>query len=311
MYRFVYFFLAITVVLYSCKQKIDPQLVLLDESFIHNNLAIEQSNYRIYTNLKEMLQDPQRVAKARIWQPKAESVRKFSLAVKEYIDSLAIALRQENGTVYSEWIKHNGQRELFKRLLDFKRNIIDVLDTSGLSDNPFWVEEIEKRRGQMNAQMPLLHGLQDSIVSTGKIDRWLDSNFSAGNRQLSLVMLNKIKNDVLLSEKNLIDYCYINVPSYSDAYSPFQGVAFLSSNQVKRGEQVSIIAGTGSFSSDLRARYIINNNVVKLNDNAIAFYQFVANGKPGKHDVIVRAMYTLPDGSPATVDRRLTYTIVE
>ena len=69
----------------------------VNKSINTSNTALDNKNKVIYDAFAKELEDPQVKAKAAIWAPKAEQVKKLSADVSNYLDNMKQQLKQESG----------------------------------------------------------------------------------------------------------------------------------------------------------------------------------------------------------------------
>ena len=125
-------------------------------------------------------------------------------------------------------------------------------------------------------------------------------------------MLNKIENDVLTTEKMLMDFCNSHIASNCGLiYDKIESIAYLSSGYVKRGQTINVRAGIGLFSSAPKPTITIEGKVIPINEDATTMYNFNANGNPGIHTIAVKIEYTKPDGTTAMKIHYLEYIIAD
>src|SRR5258705_3625536 len=69
----------------------------VNKSITRSNAALDTKNGVIYNAFKDELNDPQTKAKAAIWAPKAEEVKKLSADMSSYLDNMKLQLKKESG----------------------------------------------------------------------------------------------------------------------------------------------------------------------------------------------------------------------
>src|SRR5262249_7161297 len=121
---------------------------------------------------------------------------------------------------------------------------------------------------------------------------------------------NKIKSEVLVTERTLVSY-FLNQPVVRLICNGPSPVAVISSSYVKSGQSVDVTAGIGQFSATVRPKITIDGKAINLSGGDIAEYHFVANGKPGKHVIPITYEITKPDGAKLYIGKKVEYIIAE
>jgi hypothetical protein len=88
---------------------------------------------------------------------------------------------------------------LFNKLAVFKDSIPALINLSGPANSKYIPKGI-----------PLLPGYVDGLPANEKLQfgkKWLEISFSRSSSLMVMIMLDKIENDVLTTERMLIEYC--------------------------------------------------------------------------------------------------------
>lgn len=144
-------------------------------------------------------------------------------------------------------------------------------------------------------------------------NKWLDNNLRGSSALMTMVVLNKLKNDLFYTRVLLMDYCNSKVGFLDGScmYDKISAITVLSSSYVKRGETIEVTAGTAEFSIKRKPGVSIFGREIKLDDQGVASYKFKATGRTGKHIVPVKIKFLWKDGRPGNVTRNLEYTIAD
>src|SRR5574343_740618 len=116
----------------------------VNNSIAISNNIIDGKNNVTYKNFEKELTDPQTKAKAEIWAPKANQVKKLSADMFSYIESLKQDLKKESGLTTKDGVESfkednldaatrlmdkNGKgKELYDRLAAYRKSVIAVLN---------------------------------------------------------------------------------------------------------------------------------------------------------------------------------------
>jgi hypothetical protein len=182
------YFLLVTSItlLYSCSNNSNNIAAFraLDEGLVNSNKVIERSNETIYHSLQDKLTDPGTVEKAKIWFPKAETVRKLSKDLTNYIEDLKTNVREEGALQNKEAI------DLYSRLINYKKNLMQV--------DPEMTTEFE-------SNLILTNSSFDSIQNNQK--DFANFFFHDLSGQGTISLLSKFQNNIKVNENKLLMYC--------------------------------------------------------------------------------------------------------
>ncbi len=274
----------------------------MNESLITSGKYIETQNGYIHDALLEELNDFPTQYKAKLWQPKANRVKSLSSDSRKYIDSLIAELN--NGKTIETMFSGGKAIAIFQKFLACRNGMLDVLQPGDFPDKAIVFNDVKNAKEQLIKRIPLLQGVIDG-------QKWLESSFSGNQQQLTVLILNKLRNDILLSENMLIQYCNSHVTNYTCGHRQFESIAILNSSYVKTGQLIEVKAGIGSFTKALLPRVTIDGKPQSLNSNGVAVYSFIAKGSPGKHFVNVRFEFTDSNGKKAVKEDRVEYVIAQ
>ncbi|HEY8896950.1 MAG TPA: hypothetical protein VIM79_19140 [Niastella sp.] len=311
MYKPLFCF-AMAVSLMGCHPEENPdQLKAVNQSLERMNVSVSDDNNALMEILRNRQKDPQSAAVAEKWLPGGNKIHKYADSLRLMLDSIKSELITQSDSLKMDFVPvvrqlHNEDGvgiRLFGILAEFKDSIPAFISVPG-----------QRNKSYLPKDIPFLNGYSDSLSANDKLQfgkEWLEKSFGRSSSLMAMIMLNKIENDVLMTEKMLIEYCnsqacYMPV-IYDTQYKP---LAVLSSSCVKKGQSIEVTAGIGEFTDAMKPRVTINDKEVKLDDGR-AIHQFVADGKPGIHSVIVEIEFYKPDGSKAYVTKRLEYTIAD
>jgi len=321
MNRSLFYPAIMVLLLVGCRPEENPgQLNAVNQSLERVNNVLNDENTLLSQILQEKQKDPRTTSSAAIWLPKANKIHQYADSISEMIKDLkgelikeSDSLKREYVTVVKQLYDDNGAgNQLLKKLAAFKDSIPAVICGQRSMDDSVAQAYISKDINSLLKAIPLLPGYGDSLSADQRLQygkKWLNENFGRSSSLMAMMMLNKIENDVLLTQKILIEYCNMKVVSTFCGYNVFHAIASLSSSYVKRGQEIEVSAGVGQFSSASKPRIIINGKEIDLDAEAIAVYRFTATGEPGKHRIPVEIEYTKPDGSKEIVSTSREYII--
>ena len=311
--RRIFFPAAFIALLAGCRPEENPgQLMAVNQSLERVNNSIKSDSRFLLQKLLDKEKDPQTAAIAEKILPIVNKIHLYTDSLMMMIENIkseiitqSDTLKREYVTIVKQLYTENGiGSTLFKKLSAYKDSIPAVLGPYRPTKNDHILKEI-----------PLLPGYGDSLPANDRLQygrKWQEKNFERSSSLMAMVILNKIENDVLTTEKMLTEYCNSNYCILPVVYNQFKALAVLSSSYVEKGQPIEITAGVGEFSTAMKPRITIDGKPVALNANdGTAVHRFTADGKPGKHNAMVRIEFTSPDGSTEYISKRLEYIIAD
>lgn len=305
------FSISLVLLLVGCGPQENPeQLKLVNQNLERfNSSTLYDCKLRMEAWLDRQ-RDPQTTGLAEIWLPGinrihlyADSLRMMIEGIKSEIITQSDSLKREYVTIVKQlYIENGAGSKLFKKLAAFSDSIPVLINPYGPANKKYIPEDI-----------PLLPGYADSLSANDRLQyekKWLEKGFGRSSSLMAMVMLNKIENDVLTTEKILFEYCESTFCIMPVRYSQYKALAVLNSSYVKKGQPIEITAGVGGFTDAMKPRVSINDNEMKLDDGCVV-HRFIADGKPGKHSVMVNIEFYKPDGSREYITKRLDYIIAD
>ncbi len=317
MYKLLPCSLAVVILFTSCHTPDHSEaLRVINKSFINAQAILSERNEDIYEVLAAKRRDPQTNAKATLWEPKALVVKELTAGIKSYIKSIKQqldALPPHDEAQVRKLIKVTGD-SLYTRVLKYNTAVVGVLYSEEFVDNPMLQVQLKKDVEYLKEDISARSGIRPGGMH-GKIpnlQNWKKVYLEEGSPILVMAMLNKIEQDVMMTEHTMARYINNQVSSLNCGnYERFSAVMVLSSSYVKAGQEIEVTAGVGAFSAAAAPAVYINGIKRRLNDEGVALYSLKATGKPGKYTVPVKVEYVKPDGSKAFVIKNLRYIIAE
>lgn len=298
----------------------------VNNSIATSNSLIDGKNNVTYKNFERELEDPQTKAKAEIWKPKADQVKKLSADMYSYIETLKEDMKKESGLekrdgqesfkednldAPTRLMDKNGKgKELYDRLGAYRKAIINVLNPEEFKDNPTFQAQLKAKIEEFEKTLPI-----DLNVPKGQSGKeysndakgWTTNYFHMTPTIAGLTILSKFQNDVRNSEAQLVDYCHDQIGSVKVVYDEFEAIAQANTTYAMPGDPIEVTAGVGAFSAAAKPRISINGQTVALTGGK-AIYKTTANGA-GDHSIAVKIEYTKPDGSVAVKNETVKYTV--
>lgn len=285
----------------------------VDHSLNTASEIIDKKNGEIFKSFQKKLDDPKTHEKAAMWMPKAEQARKLSEEVYTYINGLKDELiRESNGKIVDGKMQYKEDdleastrlfveappigkargKELHDRLQKYKADLLAI--------DPGIAKEV-------GPNLPLdLTPVKSNNESTNK--DWSAGYFHMTPSVASITILSKFQNDVRNSESQVVEYCHRQIGEVEIIYDEFQAFAGTNSQYLMPGEELVITAGVGAFSKAARPNITIDGASVPLKPDGSAEYKTVVNTS-GANTKKVRISFVKPDGTTATVEKEVKYTV--
>src|SRR5581483_6146642 len=149
--------------------------VTVNNSINKSNHLIDDKNELTFKSFAEKLKDPQTQAMASVWAPKADQAKKLSDDLYDYIEGLKTELQKQAGTHENHTTgkteinadnldaairlmdKMGKGKELYTKLGDFKKNIVNVLnpDAPEFANNPREKETLRRDVENFQKSIPV------------------------------------------------------------------------------------------------------------------------------------------------------------
>jgi hypothetical protein len=286
-----FFCLAMAVSLLGCHPEENPeQLKMVNQSLERINENMKSDNKNLIERIKYRLNEPHAITVARRVLPEVNKIHLYADSlllmlynIKNELNIQSNSLKIDYVTIVRELHNEDGVgSRLFNKLAVFKDSIPALINLTEPSNRKYIPKDIT-----------LLPTYVDSLPANEKLQfgkKWCEESFGRSSSLMVMIMLNKIENDVLATEKILIEYCNssytIEKIIYDDQYEP---LVVLSSTYVKKGQPVEITTGVFKFSDDMKPRIQIDGKEIELKGrDCCAVHKFTADGN--------RTLYNGKDG---------------
>ena len=283
---------------------------VVNSSLITSNKNISSSNNTLYKSLEEKLTEPQSREKAEIWAPKAMEARRLSAAMDSYLDSLKLALkkaadlrmkwdgkdsiedyRTDNLDASTRMFETKGEGErLKKRLDDYKEAMLNIDPTiKAQFESTFPVNTIPPK------------------TEEGKQKDFTQTFFHMTPTIAALTILSKFQNNVKNAENMIVTYCHSQIGAVEVHMDKTSVLVGQNSNYLMPGQELTVTAGVGAYSSSVKSNITINGQPVNM-VNGQGQYKTTVSGA-GEHTVQINGSFIGEDGKPVPVHQTVTYTV--
>lgn len=285
---------------------------VVDKSLITSNSNITASNNTLYKSLEDKLTEPQSKEKAAIWEPKAMIAKSLSANMMTYIDSLKLALKKA-ADLQIKWDPKGKDS-----VEDFREDNLDastrMFETNGKG------KELKDRLDQYREQMlgidkAIRTQFQNSLpISTtpplsqeGKQKDFTQTFFHMTPTVAALTMLSKFQNNVKNAENMVVTYCHSQIGAVEVHMDQVGVLVGQSSNYLMPGQELTVTAGVGAYSSSVKSDISINGSGISL-VNGQGQYKTTVSGA-GEHTVAINGSFTNENGVKVPIHQTVTYTV--
>jgi gliding motility-associated protein GldM len=122
----------------------------------------------------------------------------------------------------------------------------------------------------------------------------------------ALTMLSKFQNNVKNAENLIVSFCHSKIGSVEYVYNQFKPIIGTSSTYLMPGEEMTVTAGIGSFSSAANPTITINGVSKQADADGVAVNTFKVSNSGSVH---VKINFKKPDGTPGEVEKDIPYTV--
>ena len=280
----------------------------VDKSLQNSSANLSSANTALYESLKSKRDDPKYKEQAAIWAPKADQAKTLSATITKYIDDLKLELKKGANLVMKE---KNG-----KMVEDFKEDNLDA--STRLFETNKKGEELKAKLDEYKKNMlaidPEIKQKFESNfpVNTDPVEsKEGKKDFTTGYFHMTptvaaLTMLSKFQNNVKNAENGVVSYCHSKIGSVIYVYDQFKPIIGTSSTYLMPGEDMTITAGIGSFSSAANPSVTINGVTKQADADGVVTNTFKVSGSGSAH---VKITFKKPDGTEGSVDKDIPYTV--
>ena len=269
-----------------------------------NNLAA--ANSTLYKSLGDKLTDPKTAEKAQIWQPKAEQAKKLSDDMTLYLEGLKKELKKAAGL---ETI--DGKESFKEDNLDAASHLFGTMGKG---------KDLEAKLKAYKAAMlnidPTISAkfaktlpvdVEPPIGQDGTKKDFTNAYFNMTPTVAGLTLLSKFQNNIKNAENQVVTFCHEQIGAVVVKFDKTGVLVGQSSNYVMPGQEVTITAGIGAYSSAAQPQISIGGSSVPVIDGK-GTYKISASGS-GARTVPVTIRYLDQDGISQTKTENVEYIV--
>jgi gliding motility-associated protein GldM len=288
---------------------------VVDKSLITTNNNISASNNELYSSLEKKMTEPQSVERARIWEPRAMMAKQLSENMNNYIDSLKLALKKGAGLRWSINKAKDSVEEFREDNLDASTRLFE---TKG--EGPKLKNRLEKYKVDMlNIGLPMDSTIKRQFQNTFPVNttppvsqdgtkrNFTQSFFHMTPTVAALTMLSKFQNNIKNAESQIVTYCHNQIGTVERHMDKTGVLVGQNSNYLMPGQELTVTAGVGAYSSSAAPSITINGSSVPVTDGQ-GMYKTAVSGA-GEHSVSVNVSFKDENNKTVTIPTIVKYTV--
>lgn len=275
----------------------------VDKSLQSSSDNLGKGTNLVYKSLSEKMNDAQYAEQAKKWVPIANAIKTESDGLNTYIESLKEELKKgsnlkEDGTFKEDALDASTRIfETGKKGDDLKARL-DAYKAKVVNLDP-------ELKANFEANFPV--STEGVIGKEGKKKDFTASYFHMTPTVAALTILSKFQNNVKNAENQMVSYAHSKLGEVKVKFDK-TGVLFgQSSNYVMPGEEITVTAGIGAYSSAAQPQISIGGAGVPVVDGQ-GVYKFQASGS-GKQTKTVTIRYKDQNGVEKTESKEVEYTV--
>ncbi len=285
---------------------------VVNNSLLTSNNNITASNNTLYKSLEEKLNEPQSAEKAKIWEPKAMQAKKLSDDMNNYINDLKAQLLKA-ADLRMKW-----DSKIKDSVQDYREDNLDA--STRLFETHGKGKELKDRLDQYKQQMLAIDpAIKQQFESTfpvntippvsqeGKQKDFTQTFFHMTPTVAALTMLSKFQNNIKNAENMIVTYCHSQIGAVEVHMDKVGVLVGQSSNYLMPGQQLTVTAGVGAYSSSVKSDISINGSPVNLVNGQGSYTTTV--GGAGDHTIQINGSFTNENGVKVPIHQTVTYTV--
>ncbi len=289
---------------------------VVDKSLQNSSSNITIANNTLYKSLKDKLDDPKSAATAQIWEPKAEKAQALSNQMNDYIEHLKKDLKvaaelKVDKTTGNPLLDKNGNEDFMEGNLEASTRLFDTqgkgkdLETKLLAYRQAMLAIDTEIAVKFAKTLPI--DIDPPIGQDGKKKEFTAAYFHMTPTVAALTILSKFQNNVKNAENQVVSYIHSKIGEVKLKIDKFDALVGQSSNYLMPGDELTITAGIGAYSSAAIPIISINGSSVQTVEGQ-GIYKTTATGS-GPHKISVVIHYKDQQNVEQVSTKDIEYTV--
>jgi gliding motility-associated protein GldM len=277
----------------------------VDNSLKNSNANIEVSNKNLFSSLEAKMNEEASKAKAAEWKPVADDAKVEADKMFKYLEDLKTELKTASG------LKKDASGNVVLNEHGEEDYKLDDLNASSR------IMENDKKGLELDQK---LKDFKTALLKNPKVSAEFSKNFpvevdpngtTKSFRMMptvaAITLLSKFQNNVRNAENQVVTYAHNQIGQVEVHMDQVGVLIGQSSNYVMPGEEISVTAGVGAYSSAAAPKISINGSSVAVT-NGQGTYKTTASGG-GEHSIAVNVTFIDENGKPQTKTETVKYTV--
>ena len=212
---------------------------------------------------------------------------------------------------------HEKALDLHPKVLQIEEissQLIRFTDSNYLRKTPDWkmvdihIKEAVKKYKSVDSTFEKTFSLELQLLNNSVDSSNISINFLGNNVEAQKLFFNKMTNQILIIENELINYCRSRISDGGDWFDSEGVLIGQNTNHLRKGDQLIISAGVGAYSSKANPEITIAGKKIHLTDG-IAISKIKISDAPGKYNKTVRIDYIGKYKQPQSFKVNVEYTV--
>jgi gliding motility-associated protein GldM len=279
-------------------------------SLDNSNTNISKANEVLYKSLAEKAADPKTAEKATIWNGHAAKAKALSDGLNTYIEGLKKELKTEADAKIVE-----GKEQFKEDDLEAATRLFGKGE-GGKNRGEELERKLKEYRAAMLAISPEIGKEFETSLSVdgkpatgqdGKVKPFTDAYFHMVPTLAGLTLLSKFQNNVKNSENQVTTYCHNQIGQVVVHMDQVGILVGQSSSYVMPGQEVTVTAGVGAYSSASKPSINIGGSSVAVSEGK-GSYKIIASGG-GERSIPVSVTFMDENGKQQTKTETVKYVV--
>lgn len=282
---------------------------IVNNSINTSNKSLTDKNDFIYKQFEAQMKD--NAAKVAPYKAKAEEVKKLSVNMYDYVQSLKETIiaesggKDEHGEIKDKAgldaptrVMENNKKgpELEAKLTELRAKLISYIDDP-------------KAKAQIEKTLPLKIEVGKSNDDHGGGPKtWTTYHFNMVPTIAAVTILGKFQNDIKNSESAVIDYLFGRIEANTFKFDKVRPFISLNSKNLMEGQTLTANIAVGAYSTTVNPTIVVNGQTIEAHEG-LGTVNFAASGIGEK---TISGTITLPSpsgGAPESYPFTETYNV--